>query len=300
MAKKDWLIGKLLAKGRLATESGEIHLTTLPRGTPEPPELETLSVAQDNVGKIVLVKGDLVDEVLFKTEVVEILPRLTGALMQILSEKGLVSTTEVQNYLYEMEEEEEEEIAQPKKLCALVIGHKKDSPGAVNKNTGVNEFEFNEDLAARIEKKARNTKIQRIYRRTYKKLPGDINALTPDFVLSLHCNAYNGRASGTEVLFYHRSEVSKGIAAVLQKRLVDFLGLSDRGIKPKASEDRGGYLLRYTKAPCVIAEPFFIDNDQDLAKAREDLEGLAGAYASAIDEMAALAENNYKPYRASA
>ncbi|UCG13233.1 MAG: N-acetylmuramoyl-L-alanine amidase [Deltaproteobacteria bacterium] len=49
---------------------------------------------------------------------------------------------------------------------------------------------------------------------------------------------------------------------------------------------RGGYLLRYTNAPCVIAEPFFIDNDEDLAKANEDLAGLAAVYATAIDPMA--------------
>ena len=57
------------------------------------------------------------------------------------------------------------------------------------------------------------------------------------------------------------------------------------GVKPKKSEDRGGYLLRYTHAPCVIAEPFFIDNDEDLARAREDPDGLALAYARAIDKI---------------
>jgi N-acetylmuramoyl-L-alanine amidase len=46
--------------------------------------------------------------------------------------------------------------------------------------------------------------------------------------------------------------------------------------------------LCYTHAPCVIAEPFFIDNDQDLARAREDLDGLARAYAEAIDQMTGL------------
>ena len=285
MSGKNWLVGSLLRQGQLKTEGGKILLTTLPEGTPETPESGALPVAEEDVGKMVLVKGDLVDEVLFKTRVAEILPRLTGSLLQMLAEKGVVSTTEIQNHLSELEKKEEE-IVQPKKLCALVIGHKKHSPGAVNEKTGLNEFEFNEDLATRIEKKAKTTKIQRVYRRTYKELPGDIDALSPDFVLSLHCNAYNGQASGTEALFYHKSEVGKGIAAILQRRLVDFLGLRDRGIKPKASEDRGGYLLRYTKAPCVISEPFFIDNDEDLARAMDDMEGLAGAYASAIDAMA--------------
>ena len=45
-------------------------------------------------------------------------------------------------------------------------------------------------------------------------------------------------------------------------------------------------MLRYTKAPCVIVEPFFTDNDTDLARAQEDIEGLAGTYGKAIDQIA--------------
>jgi N-acetylmuramoyl-L-alanine amidase len=285
MADKDWLIGNILVDGRLETESGEVQLTTLPKGSPEPPNSEALTVAEEDVGKMVLVQGDLLGDILFRARVVEILPRLTGALMQMLVEKGIVSIAEIKEHLSELEEKEEE-IVEPKKLCALVIGHKKSSPGAGNDRAGIHEFEFNEDLAIRIEKKTQNTKIQRVYRRTWGELPADINGLDPHFVISLHCNAYNGRASGTEVLYYHKSKIGESIAKILQNHLVAFLGLRDRKIQPKTSEDRGGNLLRYTKAPCVIAEPFFIDNDQDLVRARDDLEGLAGAYATAIDEIA--------------
>ncbi|MGD8434911.1 MAG: hypothetical protein PVI73_12425, partial [Syntrophobacterales bacterium] len=87
MTNKDWLIGNLLADGRLETQSGAVQLTTLPRGAPEPPESGALPVAKENVGKMVLAQGDLVGKVLFKAQVVEILPRLTGALMQMLVEK---------------------------------------------------------------------------------------------------------------------------------------------------------------------------------------------------------------------
>ena len=77
------------------------------------------------------------------------------------------------------------------------------------------------------------------------------------------------------------------MAEILLNHLVEHLKLPDRGIKPKTSEDRGGYLLRYTNAPCVIAEPFFIDNDSDLARAQEDkdIDELAVAYAKAIEEI---------------
>ena len=38
------------------------------------------------------------------------------------------------------------------KLCALVIGHKKKSPGAMNVNKNITQFDFNEDLALRIQR----------------------------------------------------------------------------------------------------------------------------------------------------
>lgn len=174
------------------------------------------------------------------------------------------------------------------KLCALVIGHKKRSPGAVNETQGLTEFDFNDHLACRIHNKIAAAEVQRVYRRTYAQLPGDINELRPRFIISLHCNAFNRQVSGTEVLYYHRSVKGKQVAEILQKHLVGYLKLSDRGIKPKTAEDRGGNLLKYTNAPCVIAEPFFIDNDRDLSRAQEDIEGLAAAYAAAINEVSNL------------
>ena len=151
----------------------------------------------------------------------ETLPRLTGALIQRLIEKGIVSLTEIQERLSELESEQE--IAPLKKLCALVIGHKKSSPGAVNERA---------DL----------------------------------------------------------TEEGKKMAEILLNHLVEHLKLPNRGIKPKTAEDRGGPLLRYTEAPCVIAEPFFIDNDSDLSKAQEDedIDELAVAYTKAIEKISQI------------
>lgn len=288
MAAKDWFIGTLRPDGYLMTESGKILLTTLPKGASQPPEAATLPVVEENLSKTALVRGCLVENVLYSAQAVETLPRLTGALIQRLTEKGIVSLTEIQERLSELESEQE--IGQPKKLCALVIGHKKSSPGAVNKRSGITEFDFNEDLAIRIEKKVNKTEVQRIYRRTYRELPDDINTLDPDFIVSLHCNAFNGRASGTEVLYYHKSEEGKKMAEILLNHLVEHLKLPNRGIKPKTAEDRGGPLLCYTKAPCVIAEPFFIDNDSDLSRAQEDedIDELAVAYTKAIEKISQI------------
>ncbi len=175
--------------------------------------------------------------------------------------------------------------AASKKLCALVVGHKPDSRGALNKKMNMSEFEFNEKLALLIEKKVKNTKIQVVYRRAYEHLPEEIDAIKPDFVVCLHCNDFDGRASGSEVLFYHKSGISKSLAEILLLRLTEYLKMPDRGVKPATVEDEGGYILCFTAAPCMIAKPFFIDNDQDLALALENLDGLAEAYAGAFDEI---------------
>ena len=41
-------------------------------------------------------------------------------------------------------------------------------------------------------------------------------------------------------------------------------------------------MLKYTQAPCVIAEPFFIDNNGDLHRALERFDELAQTYARLI------------------
>lgn len=176
------------------------------------------------------------------------------------------------------------------KLCALIIGHKKGSPGASNASSGITEFDYNEQLAIDIENASTQVAVQRVYRRTYKTLPEDVNQLNPDFIISLHCNAFNQAASGTEVLYYYRSKKGKQVAHILQTNLVNALALKDRGIKDKRVENRGGFLLKYTNAPCVISEPFFIDNDHDLEIAKSNHEKLVKAHVDAINEIASQLE----------
>lgn len=282
MERKNLLIGILRPMGLLMTTSGKVRLNERQKGD-RSPEPDT-SFYTKNVGKMVLVTGNLSNKVLYDAKLIEVISPITGSLINSLADKGVISLKEIGEMLSKLESEASGEPG-THKICALVIGHKKSSPGALNLETGLTEFDFNEALAHRIEGMPSMTAVQRIYRRTYKDLPGDINQLNPDFIVSLHCNAFNRKVSGTEVLHYHKSQKGKIMAEILLETLVEHLKLPDRGVKPKTSEDRGGYLLKYTNAPCVIAESFFIDNDDDLARAQEDLEGLAEAYVRAIDRI---------------
>jgi N-acetylmuramoyl-L-alanine amidase len=89
------------------------------------------------------------------------------------------------------------------------------------------------------------------------------------------------------VLHYRGSELGYRFASILQGHLLATLGLRNRGLKAVGLEGRGGYLLAHTEAPCLIAEPFFIDNDADLAVAI-GADALADAYVRAIGEIAEI------------
>lgn len=172
--------------------------------------------------------------------------------------------------------------------CALVVGHTAKSPGACAPGGQICEFDFNAPLAREIAKRAANSNVAIVYRDEgpggYGRLPSQINRINPGFIVSMHCNAFNREASGTETLYWHRSDRGTILAEIVQEQLVQCLGLPDRGIKPRDEEQRGGYVLGATYAPMVIAEPFFIDNQSDLDRARQV--DLAGAYVTAIEEAA--------------
>lgn len=175
-------------------------------------------------------------------------------------------------------------------LLALIPGHCPSAPGAVNETTGLTEFMFNDGLARDISRALdlSPVTVELIYRdepNDYSGLPFKVNQARPDAIIELHCNAFNRSASGTEMLYWHRSHRGMKLARLLQDEVVSALGLKDRGIKP-IERGRGAHLLERTIAPCVIAESFFIDSDHDLSRAMQCRDDLVRAYANAIQTYA--------------
>ncbi|MFC4768750.1 N-acetylmuramoyl-L-alanine amidase family protein [Effusibacillus consociatus] len=82
-----------------------------------------------------------------------------------------------------------------------------------------------------------------------------------DFFVSIHFNAFNGKAYGTEVLDYNGT----GIGRVVGQTFVDILeaeeGLYDRGVKATHSTFA---VIRETKCPAIITESCFIDSASDI------------------------------------
>jgi N-acetylmuramoyl-L-alanine amidase len=173
--------------------------------------------------------------------------------------------------------------------CILVVGHKKSSQGACNKKHGICEYDFNEQLACdvydKLKDKGSKINVRIIKRKRYKDLPDDINKVGGNFFISLHCNAFNGEWNGTETLYYYKSKNSRKIAEIVQGELLAAFGFKNRGVLPRATEDRGGTLLRYTNMPGVIAEPFFIDNNDAYETVMKDYDKIVKAYVDSIETI---------------
>ena len=103
------------------------------------------------------------------------------------------------------------------------------------------------------------------------------NAQAIDLFCSLHMNAYNGSAHGTECWIYSTSSKSKTAAQRIVTNLVS-IGLTNRGVKTSTKY----YELRNTKAPAIIIETGFCDNTGDANLINHNLDKVARVIAEGI------------------
>lgn len=90
-----------------------------------------------------------------------------------------------------------------------------------------------------------------------------------DLFISIHCNAANGVAQGTETLVYSPNGTSYQLAECIQNQIVDTFDTVDRGIKTRPDLA----VLRGTDMPAVLVELAFIDQEDDnelLANRQDD------------------------------
>lgn len=145
-------------------------------------------------------------------------------------------------------------------------------PGAVNRELGIREC----DLAMTIGSLAAN----------YLELAGEetrllqsdnligeawgpcvveeANRWPADIFVSIHCNAFDGNARGTETLYFPGSDSGRVLAGCIQTELYGALLLldpdwTDRGLKERPDLA----VLRHTAMTAVLVETAFIDNELD-------------------------------------
>jgi len=98
----------------------------------------------------------------------------------------------------------------------------------------------------------------------YPNICAIANNWQADIFISLHCNAFNTKARGTETLCYNKNSNAGALAQLIQLQLINSLqnfdaALPDRGIKQRPDLA----VLRCTTMPAVLIEMAFIDNDND-------------------------------------
>jgi N-acetylmuramoyl-L-alanine amidase len=162
-----------------------------------------------------------------------------------------------------------------KPVCIIDPGHGfgnrkagRYDPGAVS--NGVTEAEIVMTWANEIRSILRAGKIPVVRTRVDAKDPCCISArarIAKDYggtiMLSLHCNASNGTASGTET--FYRGDSNKAFATRLNQAVVSALGTRNRGAKTEA-ESQHKRLAVMSFQPCFLLEIGFIDNAGDRAK----------------------------------
>lgn len=100
-----------------------------------------------------------------------------------------------------------------------------------------------------------------------------------DIFVSLHCNAFNTVARGTETLY--KSYNGQQLAQLIQDQIITSINTVDRGIKKRDNL----WVLNGTDAVAVLVEMAFIDNNEDLEILNNDLDTIVRAIARGITDF---------------
>lgn len=158
------------------------------------------------------------------------------------------------------------------KKIAIIIGHGHGDPGAPSKwdSPIKDEYDYNKIVAEYLKANVRSKEIKLFYRGA-TGLTGvntQVRLWDDDLSLELHCNSFNGKAHGCEILALSNDKesikIGQDIAQDFCKRFNRRLRDGD-GVKELKKGDRGHYSLALVDdgRPSILLEPFFIDNPNE-------------------------------------
>lgn len=164
-------------------------------------------------------------------------------------------------------------------------------PGAANDNTGLRECDVAKNIADLVEKYlvaagvnvVGNIQSNNLFYDSDYPQPcvcAEANASGADIFVSIHCNAFDGVAHGTETFAYAPGSEGEKLAGCINDQVVRSLGTLDRGVK-----FRDDYIvLRHTDMTAVLVETAFIDSDIDEPLLRTKQDDFARAIARGITD----------------
>ena len=162
--------------------------------------------------------------------------------------------------------------------------HGEPDPGACG--YGLRESDVAASVGALVEKKLNAAGIETylVQSDNLYGVPGIANDWGADLFVSIHCNAFNGVAKGTETCVYRIGTQGSALGEAVQGRLIAELGTVDRGLK----ERPGLCVLKRTDMPAILVETAFIDEVTDNAALRDRQEAFAKAIADGIMKYAGI------------
>lgn len=152
--------------------------------------------------------------------------------------------------------------------------------GAVNPQTGTREC----DVASKAGKllagylEAAGLEVRTLQDDSLGLVCSESNDWGADLFVSLHCNAFNTQARGTETLY--KSFNGQRLAGFIQSQIIRSVPTIDRGCKKR--DDL--WVLNGTDAVAVLVEMAFIDNMDDLALLEQQLDKIVRAIARGITD----------------
>ncbi len=297
---KKHFIGFFGDNSTLVTKGGKVSITASKKGSATTPFQSSF----DRVGELALIQGELENKTIYEAILIESTPLLISTMIKLAIEKKSLTWTRFENTIAEARNivignstvptviDSPAVNTSKKPKLVIDIGHRAKAPGACSAKFKICEFPLNTEIANMMKTMVKNAEVVITSRDpnsdSQTGLAAKINALNPDFVLSLHANAATPAAEGTEMLYFHSSAKSKQMAEIYQKHVLAALKFRDRKILPRKGTDRGGALLQYTKAPCVLTEPFFLSNERETEFVLKNKHLLAKAYSDAVDEIVKL------------
>jgi N-acetylmuramoyl-L-alanine amidase len=170
---------------------------------------------------------------------------------------------------------------------AIAVGHTRHDQGAVSPD-GITEFQYNVVVAKHLKAHLLRAGVDVVVILERSKagisdVVRRIAEIQPACAVELHFNSHhNTIATGTETLYAASSTYA--LAEQVQRRLVQRLGLRDRGLVQRPTGRGSTFLVGLEKRgiPAILPEPFFVSNPSDWRRCREAHQDVAEGIAIGI------------------
>lgn len=156
-------------------------------------------------------------------------------------------------------------------------------PGACNEEMGLyeNEVAWNVGMLVKSYLEAAGCECEILQSESLRNIYESANEWGADYFISIHCNAFNESAHGTETLTYPSDIQGYKLAECIQNQIVDSLDTLDRGIKARTDLA----VLNGTDMPAVLVEMAFIDEEDDAILLRDNQDDFARAIARGVTDF---------------